>query len=152
MVYQFIFTTDKKLTIGYPIPDRISDGYIIWDRISYHRLYIPGSHLEWNIYSRIKNVPGNFNLAPVEVAFMCTRIKQVGQHVHKSHTICEYKFQVSSCDGGMIASCMPRNFMGDQLMCIVCPGILWVVCMKSISFSWVKVPKLKLRGRCAFLG
>ena len=45
---------------------------------------------------------------------------------------------------------MPRNFVRDQLVGIVCPGILGVVCVKGISFCRVKV--LELPGRCTILG
>ena len=38
-------TTDDKLIVVYPISDRISDAYIIWDRIYYGQLHILGSHL-----------------------------------------------------------------------------------------------------------
>ena len=44
-VYQFILTTDEKPTVVYPIPDEISIGYYIWDRIYYSWRHIPGSHL-----------------------------------------------------------------------------------------------------------
>ena len=63
-----------------------------------------------------------------------------------------------SCDGCMIASCMPRNFAHDQLVGIVHPGISQVACMKATSFDQVEVLELKLpgsvpsQGRCAILG
>ena len=73
----------------------------------------------------------------------------------KSHTISR-NFRVQrttlSCDGCMIASCMTRNFARDQVVGIVCPGILQVVCMKAISFGRVKVPELKFPGRCGIPG
>ena len=57
-LYQFILTTNDKLTVVYPIPDEISVRYSIRDRIYYGQCHIPGSHLGGNIYSRIFLLPG----------------------------------------------------------------------------------------------
>ena len=46
---------DVVLIVVYPIPDRISDGYLIWDRIYYGRLFISSKNklVQWNTLAHL---------------------------------------------------------------------------------------------------
>ena len=77
-LYQFILTTDERPTVVYPIPDRISVGYITQYRIYYCQHHIPGSHLGLNIYSWKFLLPGTLTQAQIELAFTHTNHKMPG--------------------------------------------------------------------------
>ena len=66
-LYQFILTIDEKPTIVCPIPEEISVGYSIWDRIYYGQCHIPGSQLGWNIYSRIFLLSGTLTWSELKL-------------------------------------------------------------------------------------
>ena len=102
-LYQFILTTDEKPTVVYPIPDEISIRYFNRDRIYYGWRHIPGSHLGWNIYSRIFLLPGTLTEPELKLiscwGWSCTAPPQLfnwwGWSYIKAINFITYRFSVA---------------------------------------------------------